>query len=169
MIFVDAPGQSHDGSPGVLIPMGRAQTGEGRDDVAAVGIGHLGRHVLRVGGGIDEPHFVPQPLNRRPRHENRAFQRIGYLSVQAPGNRRDQPVLAEYGLIAGVHQHKAAGAVGIFGFSGLEAGLAEQRRLLVSRRPRDGDGRAKILRQRLAVNAAAGPDLRKHTLGDIQL
>lgn len=49
VIFVDAPGQSHDDSPGVLIPMGCAQTGEGRDDVAAVGIGHLGRHVLRVG------------------------------------------------------------------------------------------------------------------------
>ena len=169
MIFVDAPGQSHDDSPGVLIPMGCAQTGERRDDVAAVGIGHLGRHVLRVGGGINEPHLVPQPLNRRPRHKNRAFQRVGDLSVQAPCNRRDQPVFAEHGLIPGVHQHKATGAVGVFGLSGLEAGLAEQRRLLVSRRPRDGDGRAKILRQRLAVNAAAGPDLREHTLGDVQL
>ena len=169
MIFVDAPGQSYDGSPGVLIPMGRAQTGEGRDDIAAVGVGHLGRHVLRVGGGIDEPQLVPQPLNCRPRHENRAFQGVGDLPVQAPGDGGDQAVLAEHGLFAGIHQHKAAGAVGIFGFSGLEAGLAEQRRLLVSRRPRDGNGRAKKLRQRLAVNTAAGPDLREHTLGDVQL
>ena len=40
-------------------------------------------------------------------------------------------------LLARVHQHEAAGAVGGLGHAGLEAGLAEQRRLLVAGHPGD--------------------------------
>jgi hypothetical protein len=43
---------------------------------------------------------------------------------------------------AGVHEHEAAGAVGVLGHAGAEAGLAEQRALLVARHAADADGAA---------------------------
>ena len=52
-----------------------------------------------------------------------------YLSqfvFQADGNGGHQSVLAHKRLVAGVHQQKAAGAVGVFGFARFKAGLAEQ-------------------------------------------
>ena len=50
-----------------------------------------------------------------------------------------QAVLGLNGLGAGVEQHEAAGAVGVLGFAGAEAGLAEERRLLVAQVAGDGD------------------------------
>jgi hypothetical protein len=52
-------------------------------------------------------------------------------------------------LLAGVHQHEAAGAVGVLGQPGLEAGLAEQRALLVAGDAGDRDRRAE---QRASVS-----------------
>jgi hypothetical protein len=48
-----------------------------------------------------------------------------------PGDRREQPV-GQHRLGAGVDQHERAGAVGALAAAGLEAALAEQRRLLVA-------------------------------------
>ena len=38
---ISPAGEAYDGSPGVGIPVGSAQAGEGRDDVYAAGIRHL--------------------------------------------------------------------------------------------------------------------------------
>ncbi|MCY1431373.1 hypothetical protein D9M71_473400 [compost metagenome] len=42
-------------------------------------------------------------------------------------------------LVAGVHQQEAAGAIGVLGLAGLDAHLAEQRRLLVAGDTGNGD------------------------------
>ena len=43
-------------------------------------------------------------------------------------------------MIAGVHQHEAAGAIGVLGHAGAEAGLAKQGALLVAGDSTYGDG-----------------------------
>src|ERR1700678_2319357 len=66
---------------------------------------------------------------------------------------------------AGVHQEEASRAVGILGFSRLEAGLAEERRLLIAEDSRDGNilDRWKF---RGPVNLAARTNLREHAPGN---
>ena len=52
-----------------------------------------------------------------------------------------RPFSEKTGLFAGVHQQESAGTIGILRFAGTEAGLTEQRRLLIARqRPQIGIG-----------------------------
>ena len=169
MVFIDAPGQTHDGTPGILIPVGRAKPGEGGHHIAAVGVADLLGHVLGVRGGINEPQFIAEPLQGRSCHKNGAFQRILHFPVQSPRDGGDKAVFAEHRSLARVHQQKAPGAVGVFRLAGGKAGLPEQCRLLISRCPRNGDRRAEELGQSLPVDTAAGPDLRQHTPRNVQL
>ena len=156
MIFVDAPGEANNGPPGVLVPIGSAQAGEGGDHIAAVGIGHLAGVVLAVGGGLDEAHLVPEPLDGGSRHEDGALQSIVHMAIQPPGHGGHQTVLGEYRGLAGVHQQEAAGAVGVLGLTGREAGLTEEGSLLVSGGSGDGNGSTEKSRICGAVDAAAG-------------
>ena len=48
VVFVHAPGDSHNGAPCVLIPVGRPQAGESRNYVTAVGIFYLFGHILGI-------------------------------------------------------------------------------------------------------------------------
>ena len=89
MVLVHPAGQPHNGPPGVLVPVGRAQAGEGGHHITAVGVLHLAGHVLGVGGAVDHAHLVPQPLDGRPRHKNGPLQGIGDLAVQPPGDGGD--------------------------------------------------------------------------------
>ena len=169
MIPVHPPGQSHNGSPGVLIPVGRSQAGKGRHHIAAIGVFHLLGQILGLRGGFDEVQLVPKPLQRRPGHENGALQGILHFPVQTPGNGGHQAVPAENRLFPRIHQQKAAGTVGVLRLSGAEAGLTEKSRLLIPRRPRNGNCRPEELGKGIAVQAAAGLHLRQHTPGDVQL
>ena len=167
VVLVHPPGQSYDGPPGVLIPVGRAQAGKSGHYIAPGGITDLPGVILAVCGGFDEAHLVPEPLNGRPGHKDRSLQRILHPAPQAPGNGGYQTVLGEDGFFAGIHQQEAACAVCVFGLPRLEAGLAKQRRLLIARRPGDGDGGAEEGGVRLTVDAAAGLYLGQHTAGNI--
>ena len=71
--------------------------------------------------------------------------------------------MGEYRLLAGVHQQKAARAEGALGFALGKAGLAEQRGLLVARRPRDLDLAAEVHRVGVLVELAVGHGTRQHT------
>ncbi|OIQ78337.1 hypothetical protein GALL_399530 [mine drainage metagenome] len=62
-------------------------------------------------------------------------------------------------LAAGVHQHEAAGAVGVLDHARLPAGLAEGRRLLVAGDAGDGHGLAQPLGLAVAIDLAARTDL----------
>ena len=78
----------------------------------------------------------------------------------------EQPVLGYAWLGTGIHQQEAAGAVCIFRHPLAQAGLAKQRRLLVSGDP--GDGNLYAADVIGAVNLAAGTDLRQHGFGNLQ-
>ena len=65
-----------------------------------------------------------------------------------------RPLREATGAGAGVQQHEAAGAVGVFGFAGVEAGLADEGGLLVAEAAADGDRVAEgAVRAGLAVGA----------------
>ena len=86
----------------------------------------------------------------------------------AHSNGGHQAVMAFHRLPAGVHQHEAAGAVGIFHLPGHKAALAEQGALLVARRAGDGDLPAVKLELGSAVDTAGGLDLRQQAFRHVQ-
>ena len=133
VVLGGAAGDAQNGTPGVHIPVGCAQTGKGGHDVHAAVVRHLLGVILGIAAVLNEVHPVPDPLDDRAAHKDRAFQRILHLAVKADGNGGDQTVLALVDLVASVHQQKAAGAVGVFYIAGLKAALPEQRGLLVAR------------------------------------
>ena len=86
-------------------------------------------------------------------------------SIAKPGgDGRDQPVSRRDGPIAGVHEHEAAGAVRALDLAGLEAGLPEERRLLVAEIARDRD--AGEVPDPLAVDLGRRTDRRQHRRRD---
>ena len=169
VVLVDAAGDAHDGAARVLIPVRRAEARERRDDVAAVGILDLAGIVFRIRRGLDDLQLVAQPLDGGAGDEDGAFERVFDLAVQAPGDRGDQTILGEHGLLTGVHQQERAGAVGVLSLAGMVAGLAEEGGLLVAGRARDLDRAAEQRRIGLAVDAARGHRSREHAAGDIEL
>ena len=71
-------------------------------------------------------------------------------------------------MLAGVHQHEAAGAVGVFGHARFKASLAEQGALLVPGHAADGNGVAQQVGATLAKVGAGGIHLRQQCTRDAQ-
>src|SRR5205807_4151334 len=104
-----------------------------RDEVHAARVRDAARQLLGLGGVADDLQAVAQPLHRGARDEHAALQRVHWLSVRAAGERRKQPVLRHGPLRPGVQEQERSGAVGVLRLAGLDAALAEERRLLVAR------------------------------------
>ena len=105
----------------VLVPVGRAEAGEGRHDVTAVGVLHLLGHILGVAGLFQQAQLIAEPLDGRTGHENRAFQRIIHPAVGAAGDGGDKAILRSDRRLTGVHEQKAAGAEGVLRLAGGQA------------------------------------------------
>ncbi len=136
--------------------MGRSQADEGGHEVYPAGVGHASSQGRGLLAGGDQPQLVPQPLHGGPGDEDRALERVGDRFTQAPGDCGHQR-LGRHASVAYVHE--AAGAVGVLGAAGLEAGLAEERRLLVAGHPRHGDSVAQ--QGRVADDAGGGTYFRQ--------
>ena len=80
----------------------------------------------------DQLDAVAQPLHGRAGDEDAALHRVADLAVQAVADRGQQAVLRHHRGGAGVLDHEATGAIGALDHAGLEAGLADQRGLLVA-------------------------------------
>ncbi len=124
----------------VLVPVRRAEPGEGRDQVDAAGVRDGCRERLDVGRGLDQAQPVAQPLDHRAADEHAAFERVVGGVVAPPGDRRHQLMLRGHRFAADVHEHEATGAVRVLGEAAREAVLAEERRLLVPGDAGDRDG-----------------------------
>ncbi len=86
---------------------------------------------------------VFEPLDSRTRDEDGAFEGVlDRLTGALEADGGEEAVFGHDRLVAGVHQHERAGAVGVLRVAGVETGLAEQRGLLVTERAGDGDFRA---------------------------
>ena len=169
MVLVAAPGEAHDGAAGVLVPVGRAEAGEGRHDIAAVGVLDLLGHILGVAGLFQQAQLIAEPLDGRTGHENRAFQRIIHLAVGAAGDGGDKAILRSDRRLTGIHEQEAAGAEGVFRLAGGKAGLAEEGRLLVACRTGNFYLAAEVHRVSVLIKTAGRHRLREHTFRDVQL
>ena len=105
---------------------------------------------------------VAQPLHERPGDRDRALERVHRrLVADLVTDRGQQARLGLHGLGARVEQHEVAGAVRVLRIAGVEARLAERRRLLVAEVARDADA-GQVAGPDLAVDLARGPDLGQH-------
>src|SRR5699024_2773273 len=96
------------------------------------------------------------------RHEYAAFQRVIDLLTGSGCHSGQKTGMRLYRLFPGIHQKEAAGTVCVFDIPCFKAALSEQRRLLISRRPGDGDLSAQKITVCHAVDTAAWLYLRKH-------
>ena len=128
-----AAGEAEDGSAGVGIPPGSAQPRERRHDEHAVGCGHAAGDCVGVGDALDDAELVAEPLDEGTGHEHAALERV-LGATRAGGRGRHgghETVLARAGLVPGMHEQEAAGAVGVLGLTLGKAPLPEQCSLLV--------------------------------------
>ena len=92
MAAVAAAGQAEDGTPGIHIPVGRAEPGKGRNHIDTAVILHRGGKVFRILGRDDEAHLIPEPLYHCAAHKDTALQRIADCAVQSDGDGGNQAV-----------------------------------------------------------------------------
>ena len=168
MITVNTARQADNRTARILVPMRRTQSDKSRNHIAAVGIGHRFRHSLGFGSIANQSQLITQPLDSSTGNENGAFKRIFHLAVHAPGDSCNKTVFAVNRLFAGIHQHKAARAIGIFCFAGCKAGLSEQRTLLITCSAGDRNRCLKQLGIGGAVYATGGLNLRQHLARNAQ-
>ncbi len=159
------PGDPDQGAPGVGIPPRASQAGEGRHQVQPVGVGDAAGQRAGLGRVGDDTQAVPEPLDGRARHEDGSLQCVRRRGgvLEDPCNAREQPFHRVGALLADVHEHEASRAIGVLGHSRGEAGVAEERRRLVTGDPRDGHpGR----QRRGARCGQAEPTARRPHLGE---
>ena len=129
---IGARGKAADETARIGIPPRCAQAAKRRNKVATVVAGQRAGYrggFSRVG---DDAELIAQPLDGAARMENGALQRIANLAVFRDADGGQQPVLGMHNLVARIHEHEAAGAVGVLGLPGLEAAMAKERRLLIA-------------------------------------
>ena len=157
--------QTGDDATGVASPVRREQPGEGRHEHDIAAVGHGPGERLDLGRVADDAEVVAQPADQGPGDRDRALQRIGRGIVAEPRrDRRDQPVARGDRLLAGLHQHETARAVGALELTRLETGLPEQRGLLVSEVARDRD--AGQVPHPVPIDLGGGADPGQHRRGD---
>ena len=111
----------------------------------ATSVRHLACQFFTLRRRSNHAQLVAQPLDRGSRHEDRAFQRVGG-AVCRGSHGCQQTGIRRHGLASSVREQETAGAVGILRVTGLPAGLAEKRRLLIACDARDGNSGAKQCR-----------------------
>ena len=110
-------------------------------------------HFAAAGDGAQA---VAQPLHDGAADKHAALQCVFGLRRGLRRAGGDQAVVRGLEFLSGVHQHEAAGAIGVFDHAGLEAGLPEQGALLVAGDAPDGDGVSQQVRRHFAVQGAGG-------------
>ena len=76
MTLVNVTGHADDGTPGIRPPVRCKQTGEGRDEINAAVVLHGPGEALDIGGLLDQPEVIAQPLDQCPGDGDRTFQGI---------------------------------------------------------------------------------------------
>ena len=146
-------GEAGDDAAGIGVPLRAAESGERGDERHAAAVGHRCGKGSGFGGVRDDAEPVAQPLDGGAGDECGAFERVGDGTVGRVGVRTEVPRDADDEAVgrgrtvgAGVGQREAAGAVGDLHHAGLEAGLTEERSLLVAEDGRDRDAVEDVLR-----------------------
>ena len=152
--------QAGDGAAGIRIPVGRAKPRKGRHQHHAAAVGHALGQLLHLAAVLNGLQAIAQPLHDRAANEHAAFQGELGRGAGLRGAGGQQAVGRGLELGAGVHQHEAARAIGVFGHACVEAGLTEQGALLVARHAANVDAAAQHI-----VGGAAKVGGRRQHLG----
>ncbi len=155
--------QARDQTARVGVPVGRAEPGEGGDEVDAAGRLDRAGQSLGLGRIGDQAEAVAQPLHGGAGDEDGALERR-HARLRRRG--AEDAVRWRPALLALVGQDEAARAVGRLGLAGPEAGLAEERRLLVARQT--GERHARSADLGLADHTARRHDPRQHVARDTE-
>ena len=174
-----ATGEAGDDAAGVRVPLRAAEPGERGDEGHSTAVGDRRGERADVGRRVDDPEAVAQPLDGGARDEGRALQCVGDgvtvragVGAEVPRHADDEAVGWWRSFGSGVGEYEAAGAVRDLHHAGVEAGLAEERRLLIAEDGRDGgavEGRgsgAEIIERGGAEAAGGGTDLGERVGGD---
>ncbi len=163
-----AAGDADEQATRLCVPVRRAQASEGGHEQHAAAVRHTVGELLRFLRAVHQAEAVAQPLHRGPGDEHAAFQGVmqGLIGAELPGDGGQQALLRAHRLRAGVLQCEATGAVGVFRHAGLQAGLTEQRGLLVAGHA--GDGNVQTAQTCHGQRAAVGHDGGQHGAGHAQ-
>ncbi len=71
-----AAGDAGDRAAGVLVPVRRAEAGEGGDDVDAAAVGDAGGELFDLGGGGEKLETIAEPLDDGAADEDAAFEGV---------------------------------------------------------------------------------------------
>ena len=155
-----------DGSARVRIPPRTSESGEGRNHEQSAAVGHARGQWTDLLGARDDSEAVAQPLDGRARHEDGSFECVGGREAsgavgKSPRHGREESVARCRAGRADVHEDETAGAVGVLGHTGGEAGLAEERTLLIT-----GDSRDRYSGGEFGAGGGADASARRHHGGE---
>ena len=106
---------------------------ERRYEVDVAVVVDFARQRLDVGAVLDEAEIVAQPLDQRARDRDGTFERVaGGFVAKLIGKGRQETGRRRHGFAARVHEHEAAGSVGVLRLAGFEAGLTDEGGLLIA-------------------------------------
>ncbi len=161
MSFVGETGEAGDDAAGIVAPVGSVESRESGNEVDSAIIADSASERFDVRAFFNEAEIIAEPLDQRASNGDATFQGVDrFLRAKFVTDSGEQSVSGRDGAFAGIHQQKAAGAIGILGFARMEAGLAKERGLLVAEDSGDFyTGNA--IEFGFAINFAAGNDARK--------
>ena len=144
------------------LPVWSTQPGERRDEIDALSIrARAAGDRLRLRRGGDQSKTIAQPLHRYARGKNAAFQRVADFTPQPIGDRRQQLLRRTDLGRAGMGHDKTAGPIGALAHARVDAGLSDERGLLVPRDAKDRHVSPEPARFGHAKIASAVPYLRQ--------
>src|SRR5205814_797144 len=116
----------------------------------------------------DDPKAVAKPLHRRAGDERASLERVYGTGADVPREGRKQAAVRTNGVRSRVCEEETSGPVRVFRLTRGEAGLTEERGLLIARHPRDRDRRAEVLGVRRPETSARRADRGEHRPRDVQ-
>ena len=152
----------------VHVPMRRSQAGERRDEVHVVVSRETRRERLGLGGRRDDAETIAQPLHRRARDERASLERVANALADVPCDRGEKAAARRRWAIRGIHQKEAARPVGVLRLARCEAGLTEERGLLVPGDSGDRNDRAEVPRVGLGDDSTRAHRARHHRAWDVE-
>ncbi len=141
-----------------VFPVWGVESGKRRYEVDASVIGHRSSEFFNLVAALEDAEVVAHPLDESSGDGDAALKSVaGGLLAEAIGEGGEQSV-ARDARLSRIHEEKTASSVGIFGFAGVEARLADKCGLLVPEDASDGDA-CKNSGGESAVDFTAGADL----------
>src|SRR4029079_12394973 len=117
---------------------------ERRAEVQVVLPSKARRERLGLCGGRDDAETVAQPLHGGSGDECASLERVAKPGSDIPRDRREEAAARWCCAVTGVHQEKAASSIRVLRLARCEAGLTEERGLLVAGDPGDRHGRPEV-------------------------